>query len=192
VHSCKAELILDPVECIQPRPVPSRAFQFLPPGSVTLHPEDRPTRREGQVIHHHLRQEVDTRQDAASVKIWGGEEQAARSRVTHDAAEQARARYWARHPAGRQVLDALFGGQSSVHVRAVLETSAGTMTAREVRVPPLLPFEDRLNLARAEWSRRTAARDRKSQSRNRVSCAARPESVAGRAADQCQLWLSGA
>jgi hypothetical protein len=83
-----------------------------------------------------------------------GIEEAAASQARHADCEAARAAYWARHQAGRRVIDALSGGQPRVRVRVALETSAGSVVTREIAIPPMPSLTERIDLALAAWRTR--------------------------------------
>jgi hypothetical protein len=161
VRGCWAELYETAFDaCSGPQPVRTRVVNFRPGGSVTIQPGGLPVRWEAQVLNEHVRRAVRELDDAATIEAYGEkhgyETLALRDRCQHDG-EALRKR---RPLLG--VLAQLVGEPQREKLRAVLEPIQGqSLMTRDVRIPPLPPFPERLELVGAYLAgRRSRSTDR--------------------------------
>ena len=162
VRGCWAELYETAFDaCSGPQPVRTRAINFRPGGPVAIQPGGLPVRWEAQVLNEHVRRAVRELDDAATIKAYGEkhghETLALRDRCQRDAEALRK-----RRPL-LEVLAQLVGEQQREKVRAVLEPTQGqSLMTKDVRIPPLAPFPERLELVGAYLAgRRSKSTDRR-------------------------------
>lgn len=170
VHGCWAELYETAFDaCSGPQPVRTRVINFRPGGPVTIQPGELPVRWEAQVLNEHVRRAVRELDDAATVKAYGekhGHETSALRDRSHRDGEELRKRW----PL-LGVLAQLVGEPQGEKMRAVLEPIRGqSLVTRTVRIPPLAPFTERLELVGAYIAgRQSRSTDRRMKKRAEAS-----------------------
>jgi hypothetical protein len=148
VRGCWAELYETAIgTCIDPQPVRTRVINFRPGGPVTIQPGELPVRWEANVLNEHVRRAVRRLDDAATIRALG-EQRGHEILALHDCPRHDRKAHHERHPM-IGMLAQLLGDPSGemVRVRAVLEPVHGkSLVTKDVRIPPLAPFNQRLEL----------------------------------------------
>jgi hypothetical protein len=148
VRGCWAELYETAIgTCIDPRPVRTRVINFRPGGPVTIQPSELPVRWEAYVLNEHVRRAVRRLNDAATIRAFG-DQRGHETLALHDRSRREREAHRERR-ALIGMLAQLLGEPSGemVRVRAVLEPVHGkSLVTKDVGIPPLLPFNQRLEL----------------------------------------------
>jgi hypothetical protein len=170
VRGCWAELYETAFDaCSGPQPVRTRVVNFRPGGPVTIQPGELPVRWEAQVLNEHVRRAVRELDDAATIKAYGKkhghETLALRDRCQRDGEALRKRRPMLR------VLAQLVGEPQGEKMRAVLEPIQGqSLMTRDVRIPPLAPFPERLELVGAHLAgRRSRSTDRRMKKHGKAS-----------------------
>lgn len=147
VRGCWAELYETAFDaCSGPQPVRTRVINFRPGGPVTLQPDGLPVRWEAQVLNAHVRRAVRELDDTATIRAYG-EEHGHELLALRDRSQRDGEAFRERHPL-IGVLAQLVGDQPPGEtMRAVLEPVRGkSLVTKDVRIPPLAPFSERLEL----------------------------------------------
>jgi hypothetical protein len=161
VRGCWAELYETAFDaCSGPQPVRTRVVNFRPGGPVTIQPGDLPVRWEAQILNEHIRRTVRELDDAATIKAYG-EQHGHEALALRDRCQRDGEALRKRRPL-LGVLAQLAGEPQGEKMRAVLESIQGkNLTTKDVRIPPLAPFSERLELVGAYLAeRRSKSPDR--------------------------------
>jgi hypothetical protein len=162
VRDCWAELYETAFDaCSGPQPVRTRVVNFRPGGPVTIQPGGLPVRWEGQVLNEHVRRAVRELDDAATIEAYG-EKHGHKTLALRDRCQRDGEALRKRRPL-LGVLAQLVGEPQGEKMRAVLEPIQGQcLMTRDVRIPPLAPFPERLELVGAYLAgRRSRSTDRR-------------------------------
>lgn len=146
VRGCWAELYETAFDaCGGPQPVRTRVINFRPSGPVTIQPGELSVRWEAQVLNEHVRRAVHELDDAATIKAYG-EKHGHETLALRDRSQRDGEALRKRHPL-LGVLAQLVGEPRGEMMRAVLEPVCGqSLVTKDVRIPPLRPFPERLEL----------------------------------------------